>query len=99
MLRRRGSSAIRLPGWTSSAREGSNASRRKDLCFDAEVDGKRTRMLAARQVLPYLAIVGRNGTGLHVQWDVQVMDPQGSNREQPLPLSNETKTFKKCYHD
>ena len=65
--------------------------------FDAEVDGKRTRMLAAvapRQVLPYPAIVGQNGSGLHVH---QEMDPQGSNREQPLPLSNETKTFK-CYH-
>lgn len=50
--------------------------------FDAEVDGKRTRMLAAvapRQVLPYPAIVGRNGSGLHVQWDVQVMDPQGND--------------------
>ena len=62
--------------------------------FDAEVDGKRTRMLAAiapRQVLPYPAIVGRNGSELHVQWDVQVMDPQESNRlrEQPLPLSND----------
>ena len=34
--------------------------------FDAEVDVKRTRMLAAvapRQVLPYPAIVGRNAPG------------------------------------
>ena len=60
--------------------------------FDAEVDGKRTQMLAAvapRQVLPYPAIVGRNGSRLHVQWDVQVMDPQESNREQLLPLRND----------
>ena len=43
--------------------------------FNAEVDGKKTRMLAAvaqRQVLPYPAIVGRNGSGLHIQWDVKV---------------------------
>jgi hypothetical protein len=52
--------------------------------FDAEVDGKRTRMLAAvapRQELPYPAIVGRNGSGLHVQWDVQVMDSPGNDKK------------------
>ena len=34
-LHHRGSSATRLPGWTSSACEGSNASRRKDLCYSS----------------------------------------------------------------
>ena len=57
--------------------------------FDVEVDGKRTRMLAAvapRQVLPYPAIVGQNGSRLHVQWDVQVKstgEQQGTS--QPAP--------------
>ena len=38
--------------------------------FDAEIEGKRTKMIAAvssREDLPYPAIVGRNGTGLHIQ--------------------------------
>ena len=45
--------------------------------FDAVVDGKDTTMLAAvapRSTLPYQAIVGRNGSGLHIQWEVTVSD-------------------------
>ena len=47
--------------------------------------------VAPRQVLPYPAIVGRNGSCLHVQWDVQVMDPQEKGKEQqnPEPCSEE----------
>ena len=52
------------------------------------------RMLVAvapRQVLPYPAIYSVAGMA------PGYVDPQGSNSEQLLPLSNETKTFK-CYH-
>lgn len=44
---------------------------------DAVVDGKDTTMLAAvapRSTLPYPAIVGRNGSGLQIQWEVTVSD-------------------------
>lgn len=43
--------------------------------FNAAIDGKKTQMLAAvapRSLLPYPAIVGRNGSGLNIQWEVNV---------------------------
>ena len=43
--------------------------------FDAVIDGKKTTMFAAvapSSMLPYPAIVGCNGAGLHIQWDVKV---------------------------
>ena len=45
--------------------------------FKAVIDGKNTNMLAAvapKSMLPYPAIVGRNGSGLHIQWDVTVTE-------------------------
>ena len=66
--------------------------------FDAMVDGKYTTMLAAvapRSLLPYPAIIGRNGTGLHIQWEVTVSDdaektPNDNMEQQEGGMAGET---------
>lgn len=46
--------------------------------FPAEIEGKKSLMCAAvipRHCLPYPAIVGRSGSGLHISWDAKVTQP------------------------
>jgi hypothetical protein len=49
--------------------------------------------VSSRKDLPYPAIVGRNGTGLHIQWDVKVTSPAKQPEmlsDSSGPASNET---------
>lgn len=63
--------------------------------FRAELEGKKTRMLAVvvpRELLPYPAIVGRNGSGLHLQWNVRVLDENTERGEPSSQVLDENAT-------